>query len=315
MKYFSLFFIVLFFSCDSKQTTDGLNANIAKLDGLVTKVRDNERDFKVKIDSLILKNQELSDSLIVLRTNTQEINSNLLVLSENHRKLKRKNKRKFEVLDDSLVSSNSRITLNKTDLVKNTTRIDTNKIGLEFNTASITNNKSNLTKIENKVDFEKLPIGTIVPYNGHKLPNGWHLCDGNKGTPNLQGYFIRGVDSKYSLGVAGGTDKIKDHKHSIPQLTASLPDYTGKLNYNFNIKTKKIAHSTPVDGESSIRVIYDNSDGELKNKFKINNKSITSKPSKRLLKTNPSNANLKGEHDNKPRFKAFYYIMKIRNYK
>ena len=32
-----------------------------------------------------------------------------------------------------------------------------------------------------------MPVGTILPYVGNlaDIPNGWHLCDGTDGTPNL----------------------------------------------------------------------------------------------------------------------------------
>lgn len=38
------------------------------------------------------------------------------------------------------------------------------------------------------------PIGTILPYVGelNKIPQGWFLCDGNNGTPDLSGRFLEG---------------------------------------------------------------------------------------------------------------------------
>jgi microcystin-dependent protein len=42
-----------------------------------------------------------------------------------------------------------------------------------------------------------IPTGVIVAWNGSvtSIPSGWALCDGNKGTPNLRGRFILGVNS------------------------------------------------------------------------------------------------------------------------
>ncbi|MEY0300757.1 MAG: hypothetical protein ACQEWL_00370 [Pseudomonadota bacterium] len=37
-----------------------------------------------------------------------------------------------------------------------------------------------------------LPIGTIIMFHGVNIPNGWLLCDGKNGTPNLVGRFILG---------------------------------------------------------------------------------------------------------------------------
>lgn len=36
-----------------------------------------------------------------------------------------------------------------------------------------------------------LPKGTIVAFNSDKAPEGWALCDGQNGTPDLRGRFIR----------------------------------------------------------------------------------------------------------------------------
>ena len=39
--------------------------------------------------------------------------------------------------------------------------------------------------------FNYLPKGTIVAFNSDKAPEGWALCDGTNGTPDLRGRFIR----------------------------------------------------------------------------------------------------------------------------
>jgi microcystin-dependent protein len=40
--------------------------------------------------------------------------------------------------------------------------------------------------------FNYLPRGTIVAWTGTTAPEGWALCNGQNGTPNLQGRFIFG---------------------------------------------------------------------------------------------------------------------------
>lgn len=37
-----------------------------------------------------------------------------------------------------------------------------------------------------------IPVGTIIMFNNtQNIPNGWHICDGTNGTPNLIGKFIK----------------------------------------------------------------------------------------------------------------------------
>ncbi len=70
-----------------------------------------------------------------------------------------------------------------------------------------------------------VPTGTIMAYNGTTAPNGWVLCDGTNGTPNLKGRFILGTGSNTdlttrTLGQTGGAetvtltvDQIPSHNH------------------------------------------------------------------------------------------------------
>jgi microcystin-dependent protein len=51
-----------------------------------------------------------------------------------------------------------------------------------------------------------LPSGVIVMWSGSvaSIPNGWLLCNGANGTPNLMDRFIVGAGSSYAPGVTGG---------------------------------------------------------------------------------------------------------------
>ena len=51
-----------------------------------------------------------------------------------------------------------------------------------------------------------VPKGTIVLWSGTiaTIPNGWVLCDGTNGTPDLRNRFVVGAGDEYSVGDKGG---------------------------------------------------------------------------------------------------------------
>jgi len=66
-----------------------------------------------------------------------------------------------------------------------------------------------------------LPVGMITMWSGTEVPNGWALCDGTNGTPDLRGRFVVGAGGSYSVGATGGansvtltTNQIPAHNHS-----------------------------------------------------------------------------------------------------
>jgi len=68
-----------------------------------------------------------------------------------------------------------------------------------------------------------VPAGTIVMWSGSiaNIPNGWALCDGTNGTPDLRDRFVVGAGNSYSVGETGGAisvtltiDQMPSHSHS-----------------------------------------------------------------------------------------------------
>jgi len=51
------------------------------------------------------------------------------------------------------------------------------------------------------------------------IPDGWALCDGNNGTPDLRDRFIVASGGQYTLGATGGTD-------SVTLATTNLPSHS-----------------------------------------------------------------------------------------
>ena len=71
-----------------------------------------------------------------------------------------------------------------------------------------------------------VPTGGIIMWSGSEVPNGWLLCDGKEGTPDLRDRFVLGWGSR-SIGDVGGeerhtltVDEMPSHTHDAGSLTA-----------------------------------------------------------------------------------------------
>jgi len=83
-----------------------------------------------------------------------------------------------------------------------------------------------------------IPSGVIMLWSGQiaDIPNGWYLCDGNNGTPDLRNKFIVGAGNSYSVGDTGGEDshtlttsELPAHNHGFAKTLAERGDtyYSG----------------------------------------------------------------------------------------
>ena len=70
----------------------------------------------------------------------------------------------------------------------------------------------------------RVPPGGIIIWSGSlvNIPNGFVLCDGNNGTPDLRDRFIVGAGDSYAPGAVGGalththSFTSDGHFHSLP---------------------------------------------------------------------------------------------------
>ena len=70
-----------------------------------------------------------------------------------------------------------------------------------------------------------VPKGTILPWYGSadSVPNGYAVCDGQNGTPDLRGRFLVGINgSTYKLGSKGGEEKHKLVNDELPKQSTSV---------------------------------------------------------------------------------------------
>ena len=112
-----------------------------------------------------------------------------------------------------------------------------------------------LVRSNGKAAFGAFPVGGIVLWSGaaNTVPDGWRLCDGTGGTPDLRGRFVVGYasnDGDYnSAGRTGGEKKtalsvqeLPSHAHSITMWGGDIADdwkqqnniYTTWNVYNYN---------------------------------------------------------------------------------
>ena len=70
-----------------------------------------------------------------------------------------------------------------------------------------------------------IPVGGILAWTSDTVPEGWAMCDGTNGTPDLRARFVVGADANRASGTTGGEEsvtlalgQIPDHQHdySVP---------------------------------------------------------------------------------------------------
>src|SRR5690606_9453998 len=81
--------------------------------------------------------------------------------------------------------------------------------------------------------------GVIVMWSGSadNIPEGWALCDGTNGTPDLRDLFIVGAGREYAVGATGGakevtltTAQMPKHSHTGSTNSAGSHTHTGTTN-------------------------------------------------------------------------------------
>ena len=82
-------------------------------------------------------------------------------------------------------------------------------------------NGKSLQEIISECAKVAVPIGCIVIWSGSEseVPEDWNLCDGSKGTPDLQDKFVLCAGSAHSIGATGGE---AEHVLTI----AEMPSHT-----------------------------------------------------------------------------------------
>lgn len=146
-------------------------------------------------------------------------------------------------------------------------------------------------------EASSVPQGSIIPWYGDKsnIPDGFALCDGTKGTPDLRNRFLVGAGNTYSLGNTGGKKEIVIAQANLPSTGLAgfgyitigrYATWSGLVgsdkNYDFD-------HFSTVDGSNS---------WQTHEYLKSFNSVVSTKWQSKPL-------------ENRPPYYALYFIMKL----
>jgi hypothetical protein len=119
-----------------------------------------------------------------------------------------------------------------------------------------------------------LPSGTIVMWSGPLagIPDGWALCNGQNGTPDLQDRFIRGVKTGENPGPTGGSEThshvVNGHTHTLPKTTGNTSGGGGYVAFGRNAGLTG-NHSHPLGGNTGASAPGTNAQNHLPPFFKL----------------------------------------------
>ena len=153
-----------------------------------------------------------------------------------------------------------------------------------------------------------VPAGGIIMFSGSlgDLPDGWVLCDGSNGTPDLRDRFVVGAEGAYSQGSTGGQD-------AVTLTTAQLPSHSHGAGSLDTSEQSNHQHTTPT-ATSSSGTQFQAVDAETR---PVTSEDIVSVPTSSSGAHNHSvsgstaNAGSGSSHENRPPYYALAFIMRV----
>ena len=75
----------------------------------------------------------------------------------------------------------------------------------------------------------EIPAGIIAMWGGAAadIPDGWALCDGQDGRPDLRNRFVLGAGNSYAVGAKGGEATHKLTVSEMPSHSHTISVYRG----------------------------------------------------------------------------------------
>jgi len=174
------------------------------------------------------------------------------------------------------------------------------------NDGAATYNWSDLRRVNPLIEAQQalVPVGGIIVWSGAVagIPEGWALCNGSNGTPDLSGRFIVGYfagDSDYGvIGNTGGQASVTLTQSQIPQHnhtgTVTIPPHSHNL-----------PGPVPSAGGAGTN--------QLSNANNVGHTAISQTSSSNSINAGFTTANAGGggSHENRPPYFTLAYIMYI----
>lgn len=143
---------------------------------------------------------------------------------------------------------------------------------------------------------ELVPPGVICMWSGSSvsIPEGWALCDGENGTPDMRGRFVVGAGGSYDPGDTGGANSVQLTEAQMPSHSHSgSTNTTGSHSHSITRVTGSVSSGNYSLSGSAGALSYSGSAGN-------HSHSIT---------TNTKGGNQ--SHENRPPYYALAYIMRL----
>lgn len=96
-----------------------------------------------------------------------------------------------------------------------------------------------------------IPTGGIIAWSGSTAPNGWALCDGTNGTPDLRGRFILGNSSSHAIGSTGGSETVTLTVEQLPSHSHKYAKSTKGYKYAKDNNSTTVCDGYMVDSTES----------------------------------------------------------------
>lgn len=149
-----------------------------------------------------------------------------------------------------------------------------------------------------------LPPGSIIVWTSKDIPNGWAICDGTNGTPDLRDRFIVGAGNTYTLNATGGENTVTLTDNQVGNHYHAFGYHNNDNNGTF-LSTGGSLKNYPLASGTQGAYWNGNDGGADHGKPTDNLNLITSLGVSTVSTSTPS------AHENRPPYYSVYYIMKI----